>query len=402
MRRVSDHIKARSSNKSSESRRSDGRNPDTLGGIYVIHEPDAARHALRLDEALARTCAEPCHLKIPSSSEEMEGCLECVAQCTSVLLLQTKAVLTQPWALLAVYNAALARVPVVCVVVNESGYDFGGAKMHLEHLSERLGAPALEQISREMSRWDPPRDVEALQSKLSDLVPVIISVAYNPNGTDHELTATVRDVEDKQRILQMQRRISVDERPSSSHSAKRTAVATPEPEPTNVALPEAPALPPESAGAACRSETRVSSSAAAAMRAPPPRPAPPPEPTDGVELASMPTETPAAASVDVDSHRTERLFRPRASQRRQSEDWLDERILFGTQGTREQPPTHRGSERAQHARERSDSASHESDAPQRGKTIGRARGNSLAEESSVGWLTMSVSGTAEDHTDLHA
>jgi hypothetical protein len=49
-------------------------------------------------------------------------------------------------------------------MVDESGYDFGGAKLHLEHLSERLSAPALEQISCE-SRWG-PFDIEALQSNL--------------------------------------------------------------------------------------------------------------------------------------------------------------------------------------------------------------------------------------------
>jgi len=179
---------------------------DAPGGTYIIHEPDAERHARRLQEGMDRACAEPCHLEVPSSPDEMERCLERVAQSASVMLLQTRAVLEQPWALLAVFRAALASVPVVCVVVDESGYDFGGAKLHLEHLNERLAAPALEQLADELSRWGPPRAVAALQSKLASQIPQIISVAYKPNGTDHELMATIRDVEDKRRLLQAQRR----------------------------------------------------------------------------------------------------------------------------------------------------------------------------------------------------
>jgi hypothetical protein len=172
--------------------------------MYIIHEPDATSHAVRLQDGMTRTCAEPCHLQVPSSTEEIQHCLERVAQTSSVLLLQTRSVLQQPWALLAVYRKR--RVSVVCVVVDGSGYGFGGVKLHLEHLRERLGAPALEQITGELSRWDPQTDVEALQSALASQIPQTISVAYNPNGTDHELTATIRDVEDKQRLLQARRR----------------------------------------------------------------------------------------------------------------------------------------------------------------------------------------------------
>jgi hypothetical protein len=247
--RVSDRTKinARSSRSSTGSERLVS---SAIGGTYLIHEPDAEPHAVRLQEGMARTCSEPCHLEVPSSPDETEKCLERVAQCASVLLLQTRSVLTQPWALLAVYRAALANVSVVCVVVDEGGYDFGGAKLHLEHLSERLDAPALEQISHELSQWDPPTDVEALQSKLASLVPQIISVAYNPKGTDHALMATIRDVEDKQRLLQVRKR---------NFSAEDIAT--------------------KSVYAACQSKKRASLGAAAAMLAPPPNPAPPPRPT---------------------------------------------------------------------------------------------------------------------------
>jgi len=181
---------------------------DASGATYIIHEPDAEPHALRLQQGMTSMFVEPCHLEVPSSPEDMHRCLERVAQSTSVLLLQTPSVLMQPWALLSMYRAALTGVPVVCVAVAEGGYDFGEAKLHLEHLSERLDAPALEQISDELSRWDPPRVVEALQSKLARLIPLMISVTYKPNGTEHKLMATIRDVGDKRRLLRNRRRNS--------------------------------------------------------------------------------------------------------------------------------------------------------------------------------------------------
>jgi hypothetical protein len=166
----------------------------------------------------------------------MEDCLKHVSDWSCAILLQTRTVLSHSWPLLAVYRAALASVPVVCVVVNESGYDFGGAQLHLKHLSERLGAPALEQISQELSRWNPPRGVEALQSKLLHLIPKMISVAYNPNGTNHELMATCRDIEDKQKLLQRKRRHTfMDDyslgTPVSDQSADGEAVAQLHPAP---------------------------------------------------------------------------------------------------------------------------------------------------------------------------
>jgi hypothetical protein len=121
----------------------------------------------------------------------MHKCLECLASSTYVILLQTASVLMHPWPLLATYRASLAEVPLVCVAVAESGYDFGFVEHHLERLNERLGAAALEQMSMVLSEWTPPKTVSALQSKLFNVIPQIISVEYHPSGTRNELAATI-------------------------------------------------------------------------------------------------------------------------------------------------------------------------------------------------------------------
>jgi hypothetical protein len=122
---------------------------------------------------------------LPTTVEEMVRRLETlVSSSPFVLLLQTRCVLSQPWALLTAYCAALTRTPITCVLVNNSGYDFGDATKHLEHLSERLEAASLEQLTNVLSQLSPPRTVTDLQEMLTSRIPHIISV--DPAGSDNE------------------------------------------------------------------------------------------------------------------------------------------------------------------------------------------------------------------------
>jgi hypothetical protein len=96
----------------------------------------------------------------------------------------------------------------------------------------------------------------------------------------------------------------------------------------------------------------------------------------------------AAAPVETVNNNLERPPRPRAPKpRRRSEDVYDEMRLFSTCGTREQPPTHRAAGRVNQIHKQTDSASQESNV-RSSATVGRARGNSLAEEPSVSWLAI--------------
>jgi len=178
-------------------------------GVYILHEPAAEEHALRLKTGIGRASMAPaCNMTVPTSTDDIDQCLARVERSELVLLLQTASVLSQPWALLAAYSATRADVSVACVVVEGGGYAFGEAKEHLEHLSERLDAGALELITRALQRRTPPTDLRAMQTELANLIPHIISVVYDPDGTANALAATVRDVRDKQGLLQRGRRRS--------------------------------------------------------------------------------------------------------------------------------------------------------------------------------------------------
>ena len=95
---------------------------------------------------------------------------------------------------------------MVCVLVSRSGYDFDLAQKGLEELSTRLDAATLAQMRTALSSWTPPKSLEALQSRLASTIPAIISVCYDPEGTNNALAATARDIRDKVRLLQTGRR----------------------------------------------------------------------------------------------------------------------------------------------------------------------------------------------------
>jgi hypothetical protein len=178
------------------------------------------------------------------------------------------------------------------------------------------------------------------------------------------------------------------------------------------AVSDAPGMPPAAADAGCASFARFSNcgrasvGAAAAMRAPPPKPAPPPRPDDEVELASVSTGMAERTSVDLNADSAERLSRTRTSRaRRRSADACDEMRLFDTRGTREQPPTHRVSGRVKQMRNQANTASQESEVPvsTQPSIVGRARSDSLADDSSAIFLAARSSAMArEGQTDVDA
>lgn len=188
--------------------------------VYVIYEPDASEHALRLQAAMDATLKQACNVSVPdelvsirsnvevrasrvtrASIEDLGEHLEGVAGSKYLLLVQTAGVLAQPWTLLALYYAHIHSIPIVCVVVQGSDYDFVAAKAHLEHLRKHLDEASFAAMNTVLGRLEPPAHMRALQSTLAALIPSLISVVYNPRGSDHELAATVRDVRDKHLAL---------------------------------------------------------------------------------------------------------------------------------------------------------------------------------------------------------
>jgi hypothetical protein len=176
-------------------------------------------------------------------------------------------------------------------------------------------------------------------------------------------------------------------------------------------VPKTGANPWAEAGDAARTEPRavpqctwtresrlVSAGAAEELMAPPPKPASLAHlaaSSNDVELTAMSTVTPAPApptSVVLTPQSAVPLPRSRPSQeRRLSEDVLDERRLFGARGSRDAPPTHRVSRQSY---DDSGRLSSTSSCRSSGRVVGRARGDSLAEDSLACWLPVRPSSSA--------
>jgi len=180
--------------------------PSKQGSAYILHEPDALAHAHRLqDGILLHTQQKWCYAGTVAAAD-MDESLERVVSSSYVILLQTHSVLKHAWPLLAVYQAALADVPIVCVLVAGGGYDFSTVEHHLKHLNKKIDADSLEQMSSVLSEWSPPRDVGDLRTRLFNLIPPLISVVYDPSGTPNQFAATIRDIHDKQDLMQLRHR----------------------------------------------------------------------------------------------------------------------------------------------------------------------------------------------------
>lgn len=180
--------------------------------VYIVHATNAHEDAARLQALMERVVLQRCYCEAPDTLERMVACLNLVAQAKYVILLQTKEVLSETWALLATYRASLAGVPLVCVAVEGGGYAFHEARGQLQALDSgaHLSAEALTMLQHVLTRFSPPSDVRSLQERLATLVPAIISVVYHPQGTSNEGAATVHDIQDKRALLQDRRTATAD------------------------------------------------------------------------------------------------------------------------------------------------------------------------------------------------
>ena len=113
------------------------------------------------------------------------------------VLLQTRDVLTRPWVLLELFEAIRLNIPIVTLHVAGSGYDFDAARAFLADLERQLAPGAAEALRRNLE----PRGLSfsTLQASLATAIPSIISVSYQPDGSDNHVAAVLHDLVDKAR-----------------------------------------------------------------------------------------------------------------------------------------------------------------------------------------------------------
>ena len=65
-----------------------------------------------------------------------------------------------------------------------------------------MDASALDEMREVLACLSPPTEISTLQAVLEEVLPSLISVSFHPSGTDTELAATARDIEDKKSALE--------------------------------------------------------------------------------------------------------------------------------------------------------------------------------------------------------
>ncbi len=118
--------------------------------------------------------------------------LDHVKHTKTLVLLQTKSVLTRPWVLVELYTAIINRVPIVALNIRNSyEYEYARAVSYLMHMDEEieLANPGAAQLLVDMGI--DPVDVAW---RLSDCLPNIISIDLSPNGSERQIRASLEDL----------------------------------------------------------------------------------------------------------------------------------------------------------------------------------------------------------------
>ena len=128
---------------------------------------------------------------------DLRNLLQHVKQSKILVLLQSKGVLTRPWVILELYTAITSGVPIVALnVQNSYPYDYAAAIDFLLHFDAEieLANPGAAQLLIDLNV--DPMDCAYL---LSDSLPNIISTAFNPNGSERQIQASLEDLADAMR-----------------------------------------------------------------------------------------------------------------------------------------------------------------------------------------------------------
>ena len=71
-------------------------------------------------------------------TDDLDALLHAIELSEAVMLVQPASVLYRPWTLLQVYTALCLEKPLICVHVEQGGYDHFAAKQLLANLREEL------------------------------------------------------------------------------------------------------------------------------------------------------------------------------------------------------------------------------------------------------------------------
>jgi hypothetical protein len=112
-----------------------------------------------------------------------------------VVILLSKGYFTRPWCLAELYAAFESNIPIVTINIAGGGYDRDTTVNFLSTLSPTT----LDEVNPDVSKVlkDLGIDITELGRKLTIVIPQIIEINFNPNGTRNAIDAGIDDLIDR-------------------------------------------------------------------------------------------------------------------------------------------------------------------------------------------------------------
>ena len=108
-----------------------------------------------------------------------------------LVLLQSSEVLLRPWCIFELHTAIEHGIPIVAVVIESKAYDFAKAGKLMLHLDTIL---ELENPGASTVLLENGIDLKLAAWKISSTIPNVISVPFNPSGSQNNITGSLLDL----------------------------------------------------------------------------------------------------------------------------------------------------------------------------------------------------------------
>ena len=163
------------------------------------YKMEAASDARLLHDMLAKMLRYPVFLDSANLTDLRQLISNGVADSDVMLVLGTKGLFTRPWCLLEVVHSARLKVPTIIVEIRNSGFDAKESQRYINNLEETMGTddPSSLELLHEHLGQDLTELKAACAAVLTSLIENGKRLSWNPNASDAELIACLKDITDE-------------------------------------------------------------------------------------------------------------------------------------------------------------------------------------------------------------
>ena len=162
------------------------------------YKMEAASDARLMHDMLAKMLRYPVFLDSSNLTDLRQLITDGVADSDVMLVLGTKGLFTRPWCLLEVVHSARLKVPTIIVEIRNSGFDAKESQRYIDNLEETMGTddPSSLELLHEHLGQDLTELKAACAAVLTSLIENGKRLSWNPNASDAELIACLKDIAD--------------------------------------------------------------------------------------------------------------------------------------------------------------------------------------------------------------